>query len=230
MKTFSIKNIAVVLCFVVTGHFASAQTCFRATSTFYGLTSPFIDSNYLKPNVDGKTHLVDKLAPADIITKSGNEFYNVNIAYDIVNDKVFAKTPQYSNLVELRNISSLRIKLNGQDNILLKSGFPSVDKYNGSTLYEVLVDAPLTLIKKNTGTLFERNTYGVSTKSYYVVDNNNYYLTDNKSSKKIKLNKESLLASLPGKKKEVSDFIEKNNINLKVDEELKKVIVYYNNL
>jgi hypothetical protein len=115
-----------------------------------------------------------------------------------------------------------------------KQTYKLIDFEDKLTYFEVLNDGDnMKLLKKDIKKFMEakaaENSYSSSKPAKFVLESD-YYLYDSSSIREIKLNKKALLVELDDKKSDVTKFIKLNKLKLKSEDEVVKLIAYYNSL
>jgi len=111
-----------------------------------------------------------------------------------------------------------------------QTGFPSIDKQNGNNFYLVLAEGRCGFVKS----IFKKEVeqkkivYGDITHEYETVED--YYLFAKGAMKKLKKDRDFILAELSDKQAQISEFIQSNNTNFKNIDQLIKLFNYYNSL
>ncbi|WP_345953305.1 hypothetical protein [Mucilaginibacter sp. PAMB04168] len=178
-------------------------------------------------NTSGSRYLNDNWATGKIVTTDGDEYSNLNVKYDLWNDKV--EVLASNRKVVPNNIEKLVIYTDLNKPLVFKSGFPSVAEYNNQTLYQVLTNGKASLLKKPAKKLQIENAYN-NTKATQFNSLNDYYVYKDSQMIKFSRKKSAIATILADKQNQVLAYIEKNSINLKDDTDLEKVIEFYNKL
>lgn len=111
------------------------------------------------------------------------------------------------------------------------SVFPGNDKFSDIAYFQVLADGKVKLLRKNAKAVSEsKDGIGTAVVTRLVVDNIDYYLLIDGKAVKIKKDKKSVEAALANKQSELDNYIKANNLNLKKDDDLAKLITQYNAL
>lgn len=113
-----------------------------------------------------------------------------------------------------------------------KKGFGTspVDKQSNNLFFEVLVEGNAHLLKHTQKTIVEQTPYNSATTVQHIKEVVTYYLSENGSLTKFKPNEKQVLATLSAKATELQKHIKENDLNIKEEEDLKKLFVYYNTI
>lgn len=113
-----------------------------------------------------------------------------------------------------------------------KKGFGTspVDKQSNNLFFEVLVEGNAHLLKHTQKTIVEQTPYNSATTVQHIKELVTYYVSENGSLTKFKPNEKQVLATLSTKATELQKYIKENKLNVKEEEDLKKLFVYYNTI
>jgi hypothetical protein len=176
-------------------------------------------------NVDykGSPYLYENFVPGTL--KINKEVFNVSIRYNAYQDEFEMKNAK-DEIVAVLKKSDVDVQMGNQIYKLLN--------YNNKlTYFEILSDGVnMRLLKKDIKKFMEakeaENSYSSAKPAKFVLETN-YYLQSNNSITPVKLNKKSILAQFD-KKAEVTKFIKLNKLRLKTEDDIKKLLIYYNTL
>ncbi len=201
------------------------------------LTTPFLNSGNGQFNASGaKEYYLDiKGQPylfADWSKGSIKTDYaqtdNVNMLYNEVDDRLIfkvAKSDVRKVALPVKEISITDVE-NGNAIRKFKAGFARTKFSNDKTFFEVLIDGKTKLLKKNIKNISENREYSGKIARTVVSDTNYYLVFDDNKPVEIKLNQKSANKLLAN----VSGFIQSNQLNLKRQDDLIKLVNYYNTL
>ncbi|PTS99952.1 hypothetical protein DBR11_11285 [Pedobacter sp. HMWF019] len=186
-------------------------------------TPEYIQGIYLYPDfVKGSVTMLDnkKIASADLI-------------YDLSKDKIIFKGEDNKPYWFKDKVSEFQMadpKSGDQLIHLFKNGYPPIDRYSALNYYEVLAEGKVTLLKKEVRIVSETIPYGSSAPVKSVANAQLYYLYTNDTMTQIKKDKKSMGNLLKGNDFNLTKYISDNNLNIKNDEDLVKIINYYNSI
>ncbi len=165
-----------------------------------------------------------------VMLGNGDTYSNVPLKYNIFDEKLYFKNPKNAELLEfVQPVKSFKfIELKGSG--IFSKGFPTIDKFNTETFYDVLFDGKVKLLNKKYKTLLEVKPYNSATAEKSFVDQNEYYLFKDSKIKRIKNSKKDFLEIFSDKSNQVDDFIKKEKIDFKNNDDLVKVFSYYDSL
>lgn len=114
---------------------------------------------------------------------------------------------------------------------LFMNGYAPVDATPPTAFYEVLVNGPTQLLKRTSKWVHEEVPYSSATKVRSIIEQQNYYLADREGRlTKLKKDKKSLLQALGDKQAELAQYTKANRLDLKQEQDMAKLVAYYNTL
>ncbi|MCX2472807.1 hypothetical protein OQZ33_00550 [Pedobacter sp. MC2016-05] len=196
------------------------------------------DVNYSGKNTAAKNntdYLIQSWNKGAVRLSNGSIYRNIFLIYDIVNNRPIFKSDSGTPQMFKTPVSefSLNIASEGKENVIrnFRSGYPALEGNNTSTFYEVLSNGKITFLKSiKVRTVDERASgaiYSVMQKQQI----NSYFFFANDKLISAKKDKKQIYAILENSKhKMLDEFIEKNHLKMKTDEDITKLIDYYNSL
>lgn len=185
--------------------------------------SPFFSDNWL----DGVVKLAD-----------GKLYKDVKLKYDQVLDEVFFLGQNNVTMAFKSPVLEFKIATASVDGLLSEAyfvnGFAPIDGATEKSYYQKLVyekGSKIQLTKRNIKKIYESRVYNSAVTDKTVEPIVSYYISnDNKVLKKIKLDRKSVLAGIGNKQNELEKFAETNKLNLKKEEDVIKLLIYYNSI
>lgn len=218
----NLKTVALSLAFVATISMANAQSLrdqnsITSVSKYGDLQgSPYFNPNWMQ---------------GDVKFKNGSTATQM-IIYDQIKDYLFAK----GKVDELGQFDTpvAEFTIPAEDGTLTHfSSFSANGKFPDNAFFQVLSNGKVKLLKRNLKSISEsKGELGTAITKREVVDNIDYFLLIDGKTVKIKKDKKSVLQALSSSNKlmELDNYIANNNLNLKKDPDLIKLIAYYNTL
>ena len=172
-------------------------TSFNSTSISGGNDSftygQGIDINSSQYNdVSGSPFLNHDYIPSYVAFKNGTRYSNVPVKFDILHNEIDIE--RNKQLISLLGIDSISYPDSDYQNMILKTGYPSINKHDTSSIYQIVAqNNKIQLLKYYHCYIGTIKSYGLPDKSSFEVDNQ-YYLFNKatKIIKEIKLNKKSI--------------------------------------
>lgn len=180
-------------------------------------------------NTKGTPYLLEDWANGTVKLQKGEIFKDIALKYDIVNDILIFKNPGDGQPLAFKDaVKEFKIAAqpSSQNNdLLFRNGY----KPNPQHFFQVLEDGKVQLIKRNSKIVKESREFNSAstTKAFYPVSD--YYIVKGGELIRIRKFKNDVLANLD-KQDQLMNFLEKNNLKLKSEEELIKIIHHYNSL
>lgn len=159
-------------------------------------------------NVKGDPNLFKEWAKGSVILVGENVRYpNLDLIYDQVKDKLYFKSGN-EKLEFTKPVKEFKITSNNVSNIY-RAGFPPIDKNTENTLYQVLTDGRIKLLKQVKKDIITTKGYNEVTEMRY--DSKvKYFVLDGASFYEIKPNKKGILAAISEKGLKASDQLKVN--------------------
>lgn len=189
---------------------------------------PVFEKSYV--DVKGSPFLFNNWILGDVKLENGATHANVPLKYNIVDDILYFRAPKDSSLLEFV-IPVIRFKFNEAfGGALFSKGFPAIENFTNQSYYQVLYDGKVKLLKKQIKTILENKPYNSATTEKSFLESNLYFALKGGEMQKLRPAKKSLLQLFTDKEAQVEDFIKKEKIDFKSDEDLAKVFKYYDSL
>ncbi len=181
----------------------------------------------------GSAYLFNDWVKGNVQLVDGTIYNNLNLKYDQVRGVLIFLSDDNNSKSFTMPIKAFTLT-NAEDKnwprITFRNGFKPVDGGTLKTYYEVLVDGNTQLLKRTIKKIVDERAPGSLIISKQISANDRYYINDNSRIIKLKKDKKSVLESLKDKQPELEIYINNNNLNVKEDTDLIKVIEYYNSL
>ena len=207
------------------------QTMVKAQDLFLQDNQGRVIMNQKYTDVQGSPFLSDSWTKAIVRLKSNGTFKNLEVKYDLVEDQLLFRNNKTDQPMEFID-QVLEFKLVTDDGIssLFMKGFKAIDNNTTNSFYQVLCDGGIQLLKRKIKKVIEDRAYSsaVTVKTFNEVES--YYIAKANTPIKIKKDKKQILSVLADHAAELENYIQQNKLNVKVDEDLIKLIAYYNTL
>ncbi|WP_293309971.1 hypothetical protein [Pedobacter sp. UBA5917] len=182
-------------------------------------------------NVDGTPYLFDYWIKGKVTLKSGKQYKDMPIKYDVMNDKLIFQAENGNMMHFTEPVSAFEINdIASATNYKFTNGLPATDGQNLNSFYQLIASGKVSLFKKPYKKISEHTVYGSATVNKSFDLRNDYYILQNGSLSKINITKKSLLAIAPNKEKEITDYLKKEKTDFKQDTDLNKFFNYLNEL
>lgn len=221
MKTFSI------LLALLSGALASmAQEQFFLTDKVSGNVYRQKDEF---TNINGTPFFIEEWLPGVMYMKDGARANKFKLRFDAYNNELLFLNGN-DPLVVVNPMSGFDITNFSGTTFRFRCGFPAIDKNTDKTFYQLIEEGSaaslLKLVKKNILTIEEYNKANGTkefnlTETYFIVKPNGTII-------KIKKDKSGILGALSDAGNGLSNWVEKNRLRCKTEEELMAVVKAYN--
>lgn len=193
------------------------------------------DVNSLYEGVKGTPYLTDKWEKGEIIFKNGTEIGNVKIRYNIYKDELefMNSTSGKFFIIDRQQVEGFKLSI--QDKILSFRNFnPKPEKNDEISFFMILYDGRVTLLlkyKKEFKPADYQGAYASGNRyDEYIDDHDYYFVNDTGNIEKIRLGKKSILSVLNNKEGEVKKYASENNISFSDEEDIVKLLTFYDSL
>jgi hypothetical protein len=182
--------------------------------------------------MEGSPYLHTEWAKGVLTLKNGTMYQGIELMYDQVKDAVVFKTKdgKVKELLEpVQEFKVSYIKNNQPMEHVFRTGYTG-EGITPNMFMEVLSDGNATLLKRTSKKIFDRKGYSSATINREVQVAEDYYISIDNKVVKIKKTKGSILAAIPDKSDALSAYIKANSLLLRNDNDLAKLVAYYNSL
>jgi len=191
---------------------------------------PVLQDKYPK-FADGSPYFLEEWVNGDIVLTTGEEYKNVKMRLDLVDNSLQYISPDGVELVVTSPVKSFTLKdsVNGKAYKFVHSA-----SVGGSTIaeagwYQALVSGTATFYKRITKTIVEPRNYSTSQTEPSVTTNSAYFLYANWTLQQIKKIKE-IPPVLKNKTDELDKYISTKKLTGRSDKDYINLIEYYNSL
>lgn len=161
---------------------------------------------------------------------NGSTYKSDFLKYDLEKDQLYFKDTKSDDLLLFAlPVSEFSLQI-GKQSLLFRSGYAAVDRNKPTTFYQVLVEGGVQLVKHITKQPFDERAYNSATTTRTYKQDEYYYLAKNNVPVKIKKDKKQVIAALGNRATELEAYCVEQKLNLKNEEDLVKLIVFYNSL
>jgi len=197
-----------------------------------------IDNRY--SGIQGSPYWYQQWLPGKIKFENNvADIEKTEIKYDPFASFVIVKTTSKDSLIlEADKVKEFTLNLpNGEQGNIAFRKFPNLkvdDPKLKSTFFQVIQEGNTAALKNLKKTLLKANFkggYSANRTSDEIISETNYYiLKPDQSLIKVKLNRKSIIGALSDKESALSEYIKKEKLALQSEDDLKKVVNYYNSI
>ncbi|MDA9555003.1 hypothetical protein N9R54_02095 [Pelobium sp.] len=189
---------------------------------------PLLEISYT--DVTGTPFLFDAWIKGTVELENGLKYKDVPLKFSAYKDELFFKDSKSDNMLAFVVPVKTFVLDIANDSKVYRNGFPDIDSFNGKSYYEVISDGTTKLLYKSYKTLLEIKPYNSATVEKRFSDNANYYVFKDGVMRKFKPSKKDVLALFSNKSTEIDTYLKSEKIDLKKNEDLKKLFEYCSSL
>jgi len=222
------KNIVIILSFLllISLNHANAQVILDSKG------EPYTTVSYTE--VIGDPYLVNEWRSGFVILEN-NQKASATLKYD-----------NYDNILLFQGKSGETLQLKGDfkgftlDNtnndlsnlnpLVFVNGFPNEGKQTPATLYQLIGDGKVKLLKYYKKNIYEHNEYASAIITRTFKSSQAYFVFSNNQLSEIQPNKKAILKLFSDHAAQSESYLKENNINFKSDADLQKLFKWYNSL
>lgn len=184
-------------------------------------------------DVQGSAYFNDNWSIGIVKTENNNVYNNVYLKYNELEDQIYYKSDDDKIMVfndPIKEFTFISFKDIPKNDVLFRNGYPSVQNTNEKSYFEVLADGRTQFLKRIVTQITDSKEYNSATVNRSFVESSKYYLFLNGKLIVVKKDKKSILGILPDKQTELNIYISNNLLNLKDENNIVKLIEYYNSI
>ncbi len=182
----------------------------------------------------GSIYNNDAYTLSDVVLNDGRKFHHVKTKIDFLSQQmIFMSSEGKVGILgngSVKEIAYYTTLGSTSPDLTFRTGFPKIDLLTPNNFYQVLADGKCVLLKSISKFLTENKNElsGEISRTIETVENI-YVFFDGKMTR-LKKDREAVLDILIDKRKELIKFKEENNLDLKKNDDLVKLVMKYNTL
>lgn len=186
-------------------------------------------------NVEGTPFYPAEYFSADIYIRNGKIYTGVPVKFNLLENLLLYKQEDGKEMSATSPISRVVFTDTSKNwtmnNVIFENGFPSIDKQNENTYYEVLDSGKVRLLKCRTVNFTDKKYYGQASMTRVFEQSESYYVyLPERKMKKMEKGVEFFQSVFTDKKEELIRYIEVQKLKCRKESDWKKAIAYYNSL
>lgn len=181
-------------------------------------------------DVKGSPYLMDDWATGIVKLENGSTYKDIPLKYDQVSGDLLFKDGSGRTMVFADPVKEFKFTDNENGERLLRSGFKPVDVNTNQTFYLVLYEGGTVLLKDLKKNMVQHRPYNSASTVKSIVETPAYYLVLNGELVKFKKDKKSIISVLNSAAIQLEKYMKDNDLNLKEDKDLAKLISYYDSI
>jgi len=214
---------------------AKAQTMSDVSTQFISEGVPKTASKETHyEDLEGSPYVSDVWMPGEAKLSDGKTYTGLLLKFDEIAGMLIFKYTLKDSAMAFKyppvEFKFSYITSNRQHDVHFVNGFDAVDGADASTFYQVFNDGKIRLLKKTVKKIVTYTQFNSAAISRRVVESSSYYIVKDKLPVKIKTDKKSVLAFLNDVSGKIQLYIAENSLDTKKEEDLIKIIDYYNAL
>lgn len=225
-------NIIFSLIFCLAS-FIKAQA--QSQPLMYGNGMPIKEFDYT--NVVGSPYLFDEWHTGSVALNNGKLFDSLLLKYNVKDDDVYFKNADDSPMAFKDGVRSFTLIDDNKKSHIFRNGYANAPGITDRSYLEIIAAGKVQFLKKESKSIVDTKEYGSGVTERRFMQSAKYYLyidPEDKTGKGkmilVKKDQKSILNALKDKEEELIDYIQKNALNLKNEEDIVKTINYYNTL
>lgn len=185
-------------------------------------------------DVNGSAYLFPDFKYATIVLTDGRQYSNVKARLNLVEHEVnFIASNGEEGYIGKGMVTAITIidtTKQGIKKYAFQSGFPKIDNQTVIHFYQVLASGKIALLKSINKNIEERLNELSGEKSKEFAIRENIYVQVGGELKRVKKEAAFFLESMADQKDAINLYINSNKVNFKAEEQLVKLVEYYNSL
>src|SRR6476661_1668473 len=180
-------------------------------------------------DVIGEPYLNTDWKDAIVKLADNRTLSNVPLKYDLVEEKPVFTDNKGTVLDFVDEVREFKFEA-GTEVFLFRNGYKPVDNRGSKQFYQVIYDGGIQLLKRVNASIMETRAYNSATSTKTITPQAQYFLVKDNQPVKIKKDKKAVLDFLSDKAPKLETYIKDNQLNLKNDSDLVKLLAYYSTI
>ena len=202
------------------GHFSQAQTINNFNLNDIGKSVLLVTDGKSGMETNGSPFFDSEFLPASIELVTGQRYENVLVKINLLSNEVIYKTAEGKELAVSPAIKLVELNKNG-NLLFFEYGFPTYEKQNQKTIYQVLAKGEVSLIKYFFIQVTETKHYSSTRMLRTIEQFPRLFLYDKKMGlHKAPKSNEDLLILYKADATKIKGILEKNNLKIKKEADL----------
>jgi hypothetical protein len=190
---------------------------------------PFVNA---PTDIEGTPFFDEAWKPAIVVLQNAKTVGNVKMRLNLQTQEAhFLDKNNAEMAVPAGLIKEIRFTMTpGPDSLMLtfREGFPPVDGQDHNNFYLILLEGKIALVcALSKSVVTKKDPISGEVKKEFV-NYENYYLFRNGSMVRVRKDKGFIISKLSDRRDQISEFVDKNRLNYRSIEDIKKIIGYYN--
>lgn len=179
-------------------------------------------------DVTGSPYFYDFWVKGKVTLQNGKSYINDSLKYNIIDDKLIFKNDDGALMYFAEPVKEFELSGIALNPMHFTNGLPAVNGLNSNSYYQVIATGKIGLLKKVSKNITETKQYGSAVINKAFNTTYSYYSFQNGTLAKIIPNRKAIIALFDIKEDLLNDFLKKEKIDFKKDEDLYKLFTYLN--
>lgn len=219
-----------IFLFILLAGFATSNVRAQFLQDYQG--NPVQSVTYV--DVQGYPFLFEQWTNGIIRLNNGKSFTNVQLKYDLVSDELFFKDIKSDQTLKfVDQVVEFKLLPSGQSTeqaLIFRNGFLSEEALSPKAYYQVLYDGGVKLLKRKIKKVVEIKPFNSASSTKIFEEIEGYFIGKDNKTFRVRKDKKQILSLLGTRTEELEKFIKSENLNLKNEAHLIKLIAYFNTL
>lgn len=183
-------------------------------------------------DISGTSYLNREWQLGTVSGKSGKIYKNMLLKLDLLDHKFVFKGDKGETMGFVDPVQQVVFDptILNTSSVIFRNGFSNTE-VKPTDYLEVMAEGNIRLLKKITISVKEIKDYSSAvTEKSYVTKSTYYVAQQDNALQNVSLNKKDIIKALPAHTKEIEQYIKDNKVNFRKDEDLTKLVNYYNSL
>lgn len=183
--------------------------------------------------IEGSPFFNDDWSTGLVMLSDDRTFKDMSLKYNVYREELYFKDSNGEIKMFSSPVSEFKIMSMEDGNShskKFKSGYTNIPGYTAKSFFEVLSEGTVQILKKHRRLVTETTGIDLGTITRRFIDKESYYLIISDTVTLVKKDKKSILALLNNKQTELETYIKAYKLDLKNDDDLAKLINYYNSI
>jgi hypothetical protein len=183
-------------------------------------------------NASGSPYLFKDWSDGVVIFKSGRAVKQFKLRFDCARNRLMLQFEGASFAAESQVKEFVLYTRSGKnkDSLVFRKGFPTIDKNNDDTFYQVLLTGKATLLRLFVKIVVEEKQLVNTNNNRRLEDDEFYYLLQNGTMIQLPKDKEDLVKLLPLQADQMKQFVAQQSLRMEKADDFVKIISKYNEL
>ncbi|MCZ4225182.1 hypothetical protein [Pedobacter rhodius] len=179
-------------------------------------------------DVTGSPYLYDFWVKGKVTLQNGKKYITDSLKYNVIDEKLIFKNNDGSLMYFAEPVKEFELYGTEPNPVHFINGLPAINGLNSNSYYQVIATGKIGLLKKVSKNITELKQYGSAVTNKAFNTTYSYYSFQNGTLTKITPNKKTIIALFGIKEDLLNDFLKKEKVDFKKDEDLYKLFTYLN--